>query len=213
MNMLEKYRKDNDLMTFKAVVNHMSKTYGVSVNHVIMVLGQGTVESGEFTACRENMSYRIERLVELWDKGLWRKYLSRDGLAKFARNARALANRVYANRMGNGDEASGDGYRNRGAGMMQLTGDDNLDEFFESLGLPPDTDRNQICDNSHLYFYTGFHFVKNAGLRHLCEVVSRDNITKLSRGVNRGNPLSSKPALDEELRITNTLNLYRAYHG
>lgn len=77
-------------------------------------------ESGNLTAVEENLNYRAETLVRVWP--------SRFNLTtakEYAGNPVKLANKVYANRMGNGDEASGDGHKFRGAGLIQLTGKDN----------------------------------------------------------------------------------------
>jgi putative chitinase len=89
-------------------------------------LGQVYVETGGFTAMVENFRYRPERLDAVFKavKGI------EDARALVARGHEAIANRVYANRLGNGDEASGDGWRYRGSGYKQLTGRTN----YETIG-------------------------------------------------------------------------------
>lgn len=78
-------------------------------------------ESAAFTAVRENLNYSHRAL-----RNIFGKYFPTDELAKqYARQPEKIANRVYANRMGNGDEASGDGWRFRGRGLIQLTGKNN----------------------------------------------------------------------------------------
>ena len=89
-------------------------------------MGQIFVESGGFTVMEENLNYKNpERLDALFSavKG------TDDAKALIAKGPQAIANRVYANRLGNGDEASGDGWRYRGSGFMQLTGRDNYKRF------------------------------------------------------------------------------------
>lgn len=71
-----------------------------------------------FQPMDEALNYRAERLMEVWPK----RFPTLEVAKPYERNPRALANKVYANRMGNGDEASGDGYRFRGRGWPQLTG-------------------------------------------------------------------------------------------
>ena len=98
---------------------------------VAAFIAQCAHESGEFTMIKENLNYRWETLRKIFPK-----YFPTDELAKqFAQKPEAIANKVYANRMGNGDEASGDGYRYSGRGLIQLTGKDNYFWFAESIGI------------------------------------------------------------------------------
>ena len=100
-------------------------------------LAQCAHESGEFTALKENLNYRAPTLRKVFPK-----YFPTDEIANQYANLpnkqEAIANRVYANRMGNGDEASGDGFRYCGRGLIQLTGKDNYSWFAASLGISPD---------------------------------------------------------------------------
>lgn len=79
----------------------------------------------------ENMNYSAKRLTEVWPK----RFSSIAAATPYAYNPEKLANRVYANRMGNGDEASGDGYNHRGAGPLQITGGDNWRGFATAMGM------------------------------------------------------------------------------
>jgi len=97
-------------------------------------LAQCAHESGGFTAIKENLNYRAASL-----RKTFAKYFPTDELAQqYANKPQAIANKVYANRMGNGDEASGDGYRYSGRGLIQLTGKDNYFWFAASIGLTPE---------------------------------------------------------------------------
>jgi len=90
-----------------------------------MFLSQLAHESGSFRAVEENLNYSVEAL-----RRVFRKYFPDDEIAaQYARQPEKIANRVYANRMGNGDEASGDGWKYRGRGLIQLTGKDNYTAF------------------------------------------------------------------------------------
>ena len=84
-------------------------------------LAQISVESGDLQNTRENLNYSAERLHQVWPK----RFPTIASAQPYAHNPEALGNHVYANRLGNGDEASGDGYRYRGRGLMQTTGRDN----------------------------------------------------------------------------------------
>ena len=89
-------------------------------------------ESGSFNFIEENLNYRAASLM-----ATFKKYFPTLELAQqYERKPEKIANRVYANRMGNGDEASGDGWRYRGRGLIQLTGKDNYTFFAGSLGIP-----------------------------------------------------------------------------
>jgi putative chitinase len=97
-------------------------------------LAQCRVESANFTALEEGLFYRSpERIGEVFKRLRPR---GQDGLAKLARNPQALANAAYAHINGNGDEASGDGWRYRGRGLKQLTGRANYADAAEALGRP-----------------------------------------------------------------------------
>jgi putative chitinase len=97
-------------------------------------LAQCAHESGGFTAIKENLNYRAVTLRKIFPK-----YFPTDEMAQqFANKPEKIANRVYGNRMGNGDEASGDGYRYCGRGLIQLTGKDNYFWFAASIDLTPE---------------------------------------------------------------------------
>lgn len=97
-------------------------------------LAQCRVESANFTALEEGLFYRsAERIGDVFKRLRPRGF---DGLTKLARNPQALANAAYAHINGNGDEASGDGWRYRGRGLKQLTGRANYADAAEALGRP-----------------------------------------------------------------------------
>jgi putative chitinase len=98
-------------------------------------IAQCAHESGGFTALKENLNYKAPTL-----RKLFAKYFPTDELANEYANKpnkqEAIANRIYANRMGNGDEASGDGFRYCGRGLIQLTGKENYSWFAASIEVP-----------------------------------------------------------------------------
>jgi putative chitinase len=98
-------------------------------------IAQCAHESGGFTALKENLNYRAETLRKIFPK-----YFSNDEIAKqyasMPNKQEAIANKVYASRMGNGDEASGDGWRYCGRGLIQLTGKNNYQAFADSIETP-----------------------------------------------------------------------------
>ena len=84
-------------------------------------IGQCGHECGNFKVLEENLNYRAETLMKLWAK----RFPTIEIANEYARNPKKIANKVYASRMGNRDESSGDGFRFRGRGCIQLTGHAN----------------------------------------------------------------------------------------
>ena len=110
--------------------------YGIDTpQRIAAFIAQCAHESGNFMFLKENLNYRAPTLRKLFSK-----YFPTDALAEEYANKpnkqEAIANRIYANRMGNGDEASGDGFRFCGRGLIQLTGRENYSWFAASLGIP-----------------------------------------------------------------------------
>lgn len=94
-------------------------------------IGQCGHESGNFTKLEENLNYSADRLMVIWPK----RFPTINIAQPYHRNPRKIANKVYANRMGNRDEASDDGWRFRGSGWLQLTGHDNFYHAGKALGV------------------------------------------------------------------------------
>jgi putative chitinase len=99
---------------------------------VAAFIAQCAHESGGFRALKENLNYRAVTLRKVFPK-----YFPNDDIAnQYAQKPELIANRVYGNRMGNGDEASGDGFRYCGRGLIQLTGKQNYQNFADSIETP-----------------------------------------------------------------------------
>lgn len=114
---------------FKAL-NEILPEYEIDTElRVAMFLAQCGHESADFKVLKENLNYRAESLRKVFPK-----YFPTDKLAKdYAHQPEKIANRVYANRMGNGDESSGDGFKYCGRGLIQLTGKSNYESFAASI--------------------------------------------------------------------------------
>ena len=106
----------------------------VNVKRVAAFLAQIAHESGGFNFVIENLNYSADGLRKIFGK----YFTTQELAAEYARKPEKIANRVYANRMKNGDENSGDGFRFRGRGLIQLTGRDNYTRFSEALGISLD---------------------------------------------------------------------------
>ena len=105
---------------------------------VAAFIAQTAHESGNYVFLKENLNYKAASLRKVFPK-----YFPDDGIAAaYANKGERIANRVYANRMGNGDEASGDGYRYCGRGLIQLTGKNNYQNFADSI----ETDVEEVSE-------------------------------------------------------------------
>lgn len=144
-------------------------------------LAQCSHESGNFKLVRENLNYSAEGLRKIFPK-----YFPTDALAQqYARNPQAIANKVYSNRMGNGDEKSGDGFKYSGKGFIQLTGKDNYKAFSDFIG--EDCVANpELVATKYPMTSAGFFFQKN-GLWSICDKGdTTDIITAVTKRVNGG---------------------------
>lgn len=100
----------------------------VTLDRAAMFLAEARHESAQFTALEENLNYSSGALVATFPK-----YFTTDEAHAYERQPQRIASRVYGGRMGNGDEASGDGWRYRGRGLFQVTGRDNYHEVGVAL--------------------------------------------------------------------------------
>lgn len=116
-------------------------------------------ESGNFTAVRENLNYSADSLLKVFPKYFKKLDGTPDrALAeKYARNPEMIGSRVYGSRMGNGDEASKEGYLFRGRGYLQLTGKDNYKAFSTFIGedcvANPDLVATKYPMDSAIWFF------------------------------------------------------------
>ena len=143
-------------------------------------LAQAGHESGGFRLTQENLNYGAKGLV-----GLFGKYFTATSAKDYERKPEKIANVIYANRMGNGTTASGDGWRFRGRGYIQLTGRDNYTAFGKSIGIDipanPDVVATEYALSSAAWFWWKNGLNKLADLGPTTEVV-----TKITKRVNGG---------------------------
>jgi len=144
-------------------------------------LAQCSHESANFTALKENLNYSADGLRKIFPK-----YFPTDALAQsYARQPEKIANKVYGNRMGNGDEKSGDGWKFRGRGYIQLTGKDNY-KLFDAI-VPEDILANpDLVATQYPLMSAAFFFNKN-GLWTICDKGDTDEVvTMVTKRVNGG---------------------------
>ena len=113
-----------------AQIPQAAADFGITTNlRLAHFLAQCALESTGFTATLENLNYSAKRIPVIFGK-----YFKGIDPAGYANNPQKLGSRVYANRMGNGDESSGDGFKFRGRGYIQLTGKNNYSSFSKFVG-------------------------------------------------------------------------------
>jgi putative chitinase len=138
-------------------------------------------ETGGFKAFSENLNYSAEGL-----QGIFGKYFPGNLEESYARNPEKIANRVYASRMGNGAETSGDGYKFRGRGALQLTGKDNYKQFSDYLKKPEIMTNPDLVATTYSFESAMFFFDKNK-LWSICDQGVNDaSILALTKRINGG---------------------------
>jgi len=157
--------------------------FGITTNlRLAHFLAQCALESANFTATVENLNYSAQRLLEVFPK-----YFKNVDVNAYARNPQKIGSRVYANRMGNGDEASGDGFKYRGRGYIQLTGKNNYQSFTDHIGEDCVTNAD-LVGTKYPLASAGFFFNSN-NIWAICDQGATDAIvSKVSTRVNGKDP-------------------------
>ena len=141
-------------------------------------IGQCGHECGNFKILEENLNYRAETLMKLWPK----RFPTLEIANQYARNPKKIANKVYADRMGNRDEASGDGYRFRGRGCIQLTGHSNYYHAGQALGVDFVKEPDLVATPKYAALTAGW-FWSTHGCNDAAEA---QNWTALTKKINGG---------------------------
>lgn len=144
-----------------------------------MFLAQVGVETENLTHFEENLNYSAARLLAVFPSHFAD---SADAKRVAALGPKAIANRVYANRLGNGSEASGDGWRHRGMGAIQLTGRSNQQAFFVQAGYDPDVDPASVLLSLKGAADSAGWFWKKHGLNLLADADDCDACTRIVNG-------------------------------
>jgi len=162
------------------LLNTILPDYDIDTPHrVAAFMAQCGHESGGFTLLQENLNYSAKGL-----RGTFGKYFSTDEIAKqYERQPQKIANRVYANRMGNGDESSNDGWTYRGRGIVQITGKNNYikvsQNMFEDDSLVQNPD--MLLDPEYAIHSAGW-FWTAAKLNDLADIGDLKLMTKRING-------------------------------
>ena len=161
--------------TARAICKH----YKLSEKRAAHLLGQASHESGGFKLVRENLNYSAETMVRVWPS----RFKSVADAQPFARNPKALADKVYSNRMGNGD---GEGHIYIGRGFLQLTGKDNYKAFAADMRIPEIMQDPSLVETDYA-FETAIWFFERNGLFSIADKgVNDDTIKQITKLVNGG---------------------------
>jgi putative chitinase len=155
--------------------------YKMTPERAAHFFAQTAHETGGFKAFSENLNYSAQGL-----QGTFGKYFPGTLEESYARNPEKIANRVYADRMGNGPETSGDGWKYRGRGALQLTGKSNYKAFSDYLKNPLIMEQPDLVASEFAFESAMFFFDKNS-LWSICDKgVTKDTVLALTKRVNGG---------------------------
>ena len=156
------------------------KTFGIDTPvELAHFLSQCGHESAGFKVVNENLNYSAKGLL-----GIFKKYFPTQALAEqYQRKPEKIANRVYASRMGNGDEASGEGFKFRGRGFIQLTGKQNYTAFGKAIGVDIAANPDLVASKYPLLSAAWF-FSKNCLAK--CKDASDASVLAVTKCVNGG---------------------------
>lgn len=160
----------------------VSEKFGINTPlRLAHFLAQCSHESGDFKLVRENLNYSADGLRKIFGR-----YFPTDALAaQYARQPEKIANKVYGNRMGNGDEASGDGFKFRGRGYIQLTGKDNY-KLFDAI-VPEDILAEPDLVATKYPLMSAAWFFQKRNIWTICDRGAGDDVvTKVTELVNGG---------------------------
>jgi len=169
-----KYAKDLAEVIEKVLEKYQINTQ-LRVCHFLAQVGH---ESGGFNTMLENLNYSADGLQKIFKK----YFPDATAAAAYARNPEKIANKVYGGRMGNGPEASGEGWKFRGRGFIQLTGKDNYTKFAAAIG--------KSLDDTVKYLETVEGGIESAAWfwnsRNINAKADADDLTAVTKLVNGG---------------------------
>jgi putative chitinase len=176
LNKLKGHVPDTVIAQIPDVMQKFGIDTPVELAHFLAQCGH---ESGGFRVVNENLNYSAKGL-----QGIFKKYFPTAVLAEqYQRKPEKIANRVYASRMGNGDEASGEGFKYRGRGYIQLTGKQNYTAFGKAIGVDIAANPDLVATKYPLLSAAWF-FSKNCLGR--CKDASDASVLSVTKCVNGG---------------------------
>jgi putative chitinase len=163
-----------------SAMNEVFPKYGIdSNNRIAAFIAQCGHESGGWTVFSENLFYGVSALESLFGK-----YFSKAGrnAADFAKKPEKIANVIYASRMGNGNTESGDGWKYRGRGPIQLTGKSNYASFSKDMGVDVVTNPDLVSTDKKIALMSAIWFWNKNSLNALADTGDIKAMTKKING-------------------------------
>ena len=160
-------------------LNETFNRFGINTpNQQAAFIGQCGHECGNFRILEENLNYRAATLMKLWPK----RFPTLEVANQYAGNPKKIANMVYASRMGNRDESSGDGYRFRGRGCIQLTGHANYFHAGKALGIDFVMEPDLVATPKFAAMTAGWYW----DTHKLNDIAARADWVTLTKKINGG---------------------------
>lgn len=186
------------LNEFADTFNKYSPKYGIdTLTRVSTFVGNSAHES-KLKPISENLNYSAKRLLEVFPK-----YFNSVTASQYANKPQAIANKVYANRLGNGNSASGDGWKYRGRGYIQVTGKDNYREISKKLfGDDRLLNNPDILLQPKYALLSAFEWWKLNGMN---EISDKLGIKGVSSKINFGNTYSIAKGLTDRIKNYKTI--------
>jgi putative chitinase len=199
-----RYNLKADGVIGKMTLNKIKEVLNIPTNEALAhFMGQIAVESADFTAYSENLNYSAAALQITFKK----YFPTPESAAVYARQPQKIANKVYANRMGNGDITTNDGFNFRGRGALQLTGKVNYKAFSDFIG--EDCVKNPGFVAGKYFFESAKFYFDNNQLWKYTTEVDDASITKISKAINVGNVNSTVIPNGLSDRINKTKEYYQ----
>jgi putative chitinase len=170
-----------DTKWYKPLIDTFIKYNISTTQRQACFIGQCQHESNNFKTLEENLHYSADGLIRVWPSRFTDKIVA----DAYANNPEKIANKVYAGRMGNGDEESGDGWAFHGRGLIQLTGRDSYDRFGKAIGVVF-TDQPQLLVEPNYAALSAGWFWNKTGLNDLADAQEYGQMTKRINGGTLG---------------------------
>ena len=169
--------------TWVRPLNYAMEKFHISENvqRVTTFLGQVAHESSHMNRLQENMNYSRSRLRTVWPS----RFPDPESTEKYGNNPERLGNKVYANRMGNGPEQSGDGFLYRGRGLLQVTGRNNYAKMGGLIGLPSLLEMPDHLIEPRWAAMSAAAFWADADLNSLADTLTDKDIRLVVRWITR----------------------------
>lgn len=189
--------KSVDHVMWANLLNQILPKYEINTfDRITQFLAQIIHESMGFSRLEENLNYKAQRLCEVWPTRF-----SKVTSEKFCGNKEMIANIAYASRMGNGDVLSGDGFKYRGRGLIQLTGKTNYINMAKSMGLTV-YELTEKLSEPRTALITACSFWKRNGCNELADKRKLTDITVIINGGRNG-------LTERKITLNNVVNIFK----